>query len=111
MSRLLVVLSPLSIASIIYLLHILARLSEKLGTVTRMAPYYRWFRVGQVLLAVALVTQFLRVSLLLGQGYGAAWWGSPMFFLLTYYLPMAAGVTIGLIITCRYWMWLLTEKD
>jgi hypothetical protein len=31
------------------------------------------------------------------------------FYLLTYYLPLALGVTIGLGIAWRYWSWILQE--
>ena len=34
-----------------------------------------------------------------------------LFYLVTYHVPMAIGVTIGLIVTWRYWSWLLTERN
>lgn len=111
MPEFLAVLSPLGTIGVIYLFHILARLSQKLGEVTRMPAHYRWFRVGQALGGVALLAQLLRVSLVLDPASNLGWLGSPWFYLLIHYLPMAVGVIIGLIVTCRYWIWLLTERD
>lgn len=111
MPEFMVVLSPLGSIAVIYLFHILARLSQKLGEVTRMPAYYRWYRVGQALWGIALLTQLLRVSLVLDPAGSPSWLGSPWLYLLTHYLPMAVGVIIGLIVTCRYWIWLLTERD
>jgi hypothetical protein len=104
-------LSPLGTASLIFLFFILARLSEKLGAVTKMAPYYRWFWVGLGFLAVALFAQFLRIGVLLTTQASFLWLDTPAFYLITYHLPMAIGVTISLVVTWRYWSWLLTERD
>jgi len=104
-------LSPLGTAAIIFLLFILARLSQKLGAVTRMPPHYRWFWVGIAFLSIALIAQLIRISVML-TGQANYWWlSSPVFYLFTYYLSMAIGVTIGLAVTWRYWSWLLTERD
>jgi hypothetical protein len=105
------ILSPLGTIAIIFLFFILARLSEKLGSVTRMPPYYRWFQVGTGFLGVALISQFLRISVSLTDQAGYPWLDTPLFYLVTYHLPMAIGITIGLIVTWRYWSWLLTERD
>ena len=104
-------LSPVSTISIIFLFFILARLSEKLGAVTRMPPYYRWFWVGVGFLGIALVSEFLQISVSLKGQTNHQLLNSPLFYLVTYQLPMAVGVTIGLAVTWRYWSWLLTERN
>ncbi len=111
MTGFLTVLSPLGTISLIVLFIILARLSEKLGAVTKMAPYYRWFWVGLGFMVVALLAQFLRIGLLLAKQDSDFWLDTPAFYLFTYHLPMAIGITISLIVTWRYWSWLLTERD
>ncbi len=111
MSGVFTVLSPLGTIAIIFLFFILARLSEKLGAVTRMPPYYRWFWVGMGFVGVALVSQFLRIGTSLAEQTSYRWLHTPLFYLVTYHLPMAIGVTIGLVVTWRYWSWLLTERD
>jgi lipopolysaccharide export LptBFGC system permease protein LptF len=104
-------LSPVGTISIIFLFFILARLSEKLGAVTRMPAYYRWFGVGIGFLGIALISQLLRITVSLTGQTSYPVLNDPLFYLATYYLPMAIGVTIGLAVTWRYWSWLLTERD
>jgi len=104
-------LSPVGTISIIFLFFILARLSEKLGAVTRMPAYYRWFGVGIGFLVIALISQLLRITVSLTGQTSYPVLNDSLFYLATYYLPMAIGVTIGLAVTWRYWSWLLTERD
>jgi hypothetical protein len=105
------ILSQLGTVSLIFLFYILARLSEKLGAVTKMATHYRWFWVGMGFLGIALIAQFLRISVLLTKQASYFWLDTPAFYLITYHLPMAIGITISLVVTWRYWSWLLTERD
>ncbi len=106
-----IALSPLGTISLIFLFFILARLSEKLGAVTKMAPYYRWFWLGLGLMVIALIAQLLRIGVLLAKQASYLWLDTPAFYLFSYHLPMAIGITISLIVTWRYWSWLLTERD
>ena len=111
MTGFLTVLSPLGTFSLIVLFFILARLSEKLGAVTKMGPHYRLFWVGLGFMAIALMAQFLRIGLSLTKQDEDLWLNTPAFYLITYHLPMAIGITISLVVTWRYWSWLLTERD
>jgi len=104
-------LSPTGTIAAIVVLYILARLSKKLGAVTRMAPYYRWYWVGMASLLVGLMSQFLRITVLLAGEAHYSWFNAAPFYLFTYHLPVALGVTIGLVVTWRYWSWLLREQD
>ena len=105
------VLSPLGTISLIFLLFILARLSQKFGAVTKMAPYYRWFWVGLGFMVIALVAQLLRLGVLLTKEVSYLEPDTPAFYLITYHVPMALGLTFSLAATWRYWSWLLTERD
>lgn len=111
MAGFITILSPLGTVAIAFLFFILARLSKKLGDVTRMPPYYRWFWIGNGFLGIALISQLLRISVTLTKQASYPWLESPLFYLITYHLPMAVGITIGLAVTWRYWRWLLTERD
>lgn len=111
MAAFLTLLSPVGTISIIFLFYILARLSEKLGAVTRMPSHYRWFWVGIGFISVALIAQLLRISVSLTGQTGLSWFSSSLFYLVTYHLPMALGVTIAIFVTWRYWSWLLRERD
>ncbi len=111
MAAFITLLSPVGTFAILFLFFILARLSEKLGAVTRMAAHYRWFWVGIGFLGIGLISQLVRISLSL-TGQTSHWWlNSPLFYLITHHFPMAIGITIGLAVTWRYWSWLLTERD
>lgn len=104
-------LSPLGTISIVFLFFILARLSQKLGAVTRMSPRYRWFGVGTGFLMIALISQLLRISVSLTGQTSYQLWNNSLFYLVTYHLPLAIGATIGLAVTWLYWSWLLTERN
>jgi hypothetical protein len=111
MAAFLTLLSPVGTVSIMFLFFFLARLSEKLGAVTRMSAHYRWFWVGIGFLGIALISQLLRITVSLTGQTSYLLLNDPLFYLVTYHVPMAIGVTIGLIVTWRYWSWLLTEQN
>jgi hypothetical protein len=105
------VLGSTGLFSAIYLLYIMAQLSKKIGEVTKMPDYYRGFYISQLLVVIALVSYFLRASVRLSpQGVNPTF-GNPLFYSLTYHLPLTLGATIALVITWRYWGWLLRERD
>ncbi len=105
------ILGPVGTISIIFIFFILARLSDKLGAVTRMPPYFRWFWAGTGFLAIALISQLVRISVSLTGQTNLQLLDNSTFYLVTYHFPMAIGVTIGLAVTWRYWSWLLTERN
>ena len=103
------VLGSAGLVSAIYITLIMARLSRKLGAVTKMRSYYRGFYISAVFLVVSLVAYFLKTSVLLASEQAPALLNSDLFYLLTYHLPFAVGTSISLAVTLRYWDWLLKE--
>jgi len=103
------VLGSMGLISAIYITLIIARLSQKLGAVTKMRGYYRGFYVSAIFLLVSLIAHLLKTSVLLASEQAPALLNSDLFYLLTYYLPLAIGTSINLAITLRYWDWLLKE--
>jgi len=97
--------------SVIYLFYILARLSERLGSVQKMTPAYRYYYVAICFMGVGFISQLIIIQVSLMPQNFSQWLSSPLFLLLTYHLPMAVGVTLGLIITWKYWSWLITDQD
>ena len=59
------VLGSAGLMSAIYITLIMARLSQKLGAVTKMRSYYRGFYVSVIFLLVSLIAYFLKTSVLL----------------------------------------------
>lgn len=96
--------------SVILLFFILARLSERLGSVERMSPIYRYYYVAIFFLVIGYITHLLAARVILIPKSFSEWLTSPWFLLLAYHLPLAIGVTIGLIITWRYWSWLVHHR-
>jgi hypothetical protein len=103
------VLGSAGLMSAIYITLIMARLSQKLGAVTKMRGYYRGFYVSALFLLVSLIAHFLKTSVLLASSQAPALLNNDLFYLFTYYLPLAIGTSISLAITLRYWDWLLKE--
>ena len=103
------VLGSVGLISAIYIILIMASLSQKLGAVTKMRRYYWGFHVSAIFLLVSLIAYFLRTSVLLASEQVPTLLNNDLFYLLTYYLPLAIGTSISLAITLRYWDWLLKE--
>jgi hypothetical protein len=108
---LITILGTFGTLSIIVLFYILAKLSERFGSVIKMPPIYRYFYLAILLLLVSYVTNLLVVRTIITPADSPAWLMAPWFLLLAYHLPMAIGLSIGLIITWRYWSWLITERN
>jgi hypothetical protein len=101
------------LAGLIYVLNMMRQLSNRLGAVTKMAPYYRAYSVAAILCMLAFVTRLLRTSVL-GQApdhrLPLPWLYDPGLDLAGYHLPLAVALTISLVVTWRYWAWLLRES-
>lgn len=109
MSILTALAGSLGLFSLLLATWIFAQLSKRLGEVTKLPRYYRGFYVSMVCLSTAIIAHFLRTSVFLAESVGPSVFHSDVFYLLTYYLPLAAGMTIDLAIVWRYWNWLLRE--
>lgn len=107
----LTVLGTVGTLSLIVLFYILAKLSEKFGSVIKMAPIYRYYYLAILFLAIGLVTQLFVVRATLTVQNSEVWFAAPWFLFLAYHLPLAIGLTIGLVIAWRYWSWLITERN
>ncbi len=79
-----------------------------------MPPLYKWFYVAEALAGIALTAHLLQASAYLSRPTAPVkqiWDVTGLAFTLIFYqLPLAAAVTIGIIITWKYWGWLLTER-
>lgn len=104
-------LGALGTLSVLFLFYILARLSERFGSVIKMRPQYRYYYVALVFLLVGWIAQLLVIAADLMPTTLQTWLHSSWFVLLVYYVPVAIGVTIGLVVTWRYWSWLVVERN
>lgn len=104
-------MGALGTLSILLILYILAKLSERFGSVIKMRPRYRYYYLALLFLFIGWVAQLLVWAAALTPANMQNWLNSPWFLLLAYYLPLTIGVTIGLVITWRYWSWLVAERN
>lgn len=104
-------LGALGASTVLVIFYILARLSERFGSVIKMRPRYRYYHLALVFLFVGWIAQLAIAMADLAPANVQHWLNSPWFSLLAYFLPSAIGVTIGLVITWSYWSWLVAERN
>ncbi len=101
-------LGLLALGSTLYIIQLLRAFSRRMGEVTKMPAYYRWFDAGSALIAVAFLGHAALCSAALaGQ---PAILLSPTFALCILHLPLALGAGICLAIVSIYWGWLIHER-
>lgn len=103
-------LGSISTLSLLALLFILAKLSERFGSVVKMKPYYRGYYVALLFLLVGYLTHLIRAGANINPQNIPETLNQPWFLFLTFHLPLTIGVTISLVITWIYWRWLVTES-
>ncbi|MEA3309627.1 MAG: hypothetical protein U9Q70_08980 [Chloroflexota bacterium] len=88
----------------LYIGWLLMGLSQRLGVVTKMKAYYRWFNLGNILISISLLSYIFRYNATLAQR--PQLFLTPLFTLLTFHLPLALGVVLNVTIALIYWNWL-----
>lgn len=138
MRLLIAVMGTVGLASIVLMLLILARLTQKWEAVTRSKSGFRLFYVAAALVALASLVRLARIGYLLPRevedllttsglsalGPVVSSTSKPVFlltyslfepqswfYLVFYHLPLAIAVTGSLILTWRNWGWLLSESE
>jgi hypothetical protein len=101
-------LSTAAPLALIILLWVMAQISRRFGEVTHRPPLYRGFYVAMILMLFPLVVRLLAIGLAeearddLGGNSVEA---------LSHDLPLALGITLGVIIAWRYWGWLVYAHE
>lgn len=101
----------IGLGGVIFILHILAVFSRKLGAVTKMKPYYRGLYVAMGLVTLALMADWLILMVDPGSTATPEWVLSDGFYLLGFVLPLLGGVALAVGVVLRYWSWLFRESD
>ncbi len=104
-------MSSSALVGAIYLCFVLMELSRKLGSVTRMPPYYLLFYPAGVFLTVALFARLMEASMLqVPQEARPPFLNSPYFYLAAYYIPLFIGMLFAFAVTIKYWGWIFRER-
>ncbi|MGQ9466306.1 MAG: hypothetical protein ACUVXE_00640 [Anaerolineae bacterium] len=103
-------LGPIGLIGLLFILDIYYNLSQRLGEVNRMPPYYRRFLIGSGFVGVSALAQIIRVSAYISCRPGADRLLSPSFGLVAFYIPLLIGILISVLAAWRYWSWLLTGE-
>ena len=93
--------------SVIVLFYVLAKLSERLGSVEKMSPLYRYYYVAMAFAGVGYIANLVAARVNLTPQSFPEWMLQPWLLMVTYYIPMAISVSIGLAVSWRYWSWLV----
>ncbi len=105
------IFSAIAPLSIVILFHILAKLSRRFGSVLKMNAVYKWYYLAEGLGIVALLAHLWQASAILSPPNASSFALTPAFILMFHHIPLAAAVTIGLVVTWKYWRWLIIEED
>ena len=100
-------LAPIGLLAIAYLGLLFGDLSRRLGSVTKMADYYRYFWVASGFVTVAAL---IRGTAALAPHLALSALLEPWFALVSFHIPLAVGVTLNLVLIWHYWGWILKEK-
>ncbi|MBN1978041.1 MAG: hypothetical protein JW918_11635 [Anaerolineae bacterium] len=95
--------------AMVYMCFLFANFSRRLGAVTKMKDHYRWFSLASGLVAVAATSQIIRATADLACE-APTFLGEPWFARLSFYVPLAAGGALALVLVWYYWGWILKEK-
>ena len=101
-------LSTAAPLALIVMLWVMAQISRRFGEVTHRPPLYRGFYVAMALLLFPLVVRLLAIGLADGARKDL---GGNSVEALFHDLPLALGVTLGVIIAWRYWGWLVYARE
>jgi hypothetical protein len=102
-------LGPIGLFAIVYLCILFANFSRRLSAVTKMKDYGRWFWLAEMLIAISALSQMMRAT---GDLASEApdFLRETWFVMVSFYIPLALGVTLAFVLVWYYWGWILREK-
>lgn len=112
MNTLFALLGCLGEGAILYAVFILLRLSQKLGEVTKMRPYYKGYYAAAVSIGLSVAIRFVQASFIATAYAGESITAHSMWLGMTlaHHIFLALGLTLTLVIAWKYWGWLYGES-
>lgn len=108
-----VITTPLAgggLLAVVYLGFLFANFSRRLGAVTKMVTYHRWFQVANGFVALAAISQIVRGTATLAPQLALPFLLEPWFSLVSFHVPLVVGVTLDLVLVLYYWGWIIRER-
>jgi hypothetical protein len=112
MTLLVAIVGTVGLGAIIFVLVVVARLTQRWESVTNKRSYYRLFYVAAGLVGIASLARLIRATYLDASAEPAiladprSW-----FYILVYHIPLTVAMAISLVVTWRNWGWLLHERN
>lgn len=104
MGAVLVLMSTVLPVALMVMILVLGELSRRLGSVLKKGRSHRWFYLASSLELISVLVRLLHIDRMEQEtGDTAA--------ALAYLIPLTLGILIGLVITWRYWGWLVYASD
>ncbi len=103
-------MGAVGLLAVAYLGLLFANFSRRLGVVTKVADYYRWFQVANGLVVLAAASQVVRGTAALAPQLAPPVLLKDWFALVSFHIPLVIGVTLDLVLVWYYWRWILKEK-
>ncbi|MCB9438160.1 MAG: hypothetical protein H6673_14380 [Anaerolineales bacterium] len=104
MRAVLVLMSAVLPVALMVMMLVLGELSRRLGAVLKKGQSHRWFYIAASLEIISVLVRILHIDRMeheTGDTTAA----------LAYLIPLTLGIIIGLVITWRYWGWLVYASD
>jgi hypothetical protein len=101
--------SAISLLALIYMLYIFSVLSRKLGSVTKMKPWYRAFYWASGLIGLAIVVSWLLLTSRVTPDLLPMTLRDETPYLVVFDVALAVAVTLSVVVAWRYWGWLFKE--
>lgn len=101
-------LSTAAPLALIILLWVMAQISRRFGEVTHRPPLYRGFYVAMFLMLFPLAVRLLAIGLAEEERNNL---GGNSLEAVLHDLPLALGITLGVIVAWRYWGWLIYARE
>lgn len=102
---LLSIATPLALMIVLW---VMAQISRRFGEVTHRPPHYRGFYVALVLMILPLGVRLLAVGLSDTEMQDQ---GGTSTAALLHDIPLAASISLALVIAWRYWGWLVYARE
>ncbi len=103
-----ILLSAAAPLALMVSLWLLAQISRRFGNVTRRPPLFRLFYFSVGLMVFPTLVRLLAIGMTEDQRAGL---GGNSLGALAHDLPLAAGITLALVIAWRYWGWLIYASE